>query len=99
MAKTQVLDESKKPEQDDAHASEVDRLSKMVEICNALVSQVQELAERLARVEQMAHTDHTLGSHVVDQIAAHAASHAIHHVDAHLHKVLGHSGLPMRGDQ
>lgn len=61
----------------------------------ALKAQVFALEDRLARVEQMAHTDHSITPEAVD----HLTQHVMSHVHEHLRKTTGHSGLPVRGDQ
>lgn len=59
----------------------------------ALEEQLRDLTARLAAVESMAHSEHTLSSEGVNQIA----SHVMGQVKEHLHKSLGHSGMPSVG--
>ena len=60
-----------------------------------LRAEVESLKARLARIEQAAHTDHMPDAAALD----HITTHVMGHVHEHLHKAMGHSGLPVRGDQ
>lgn len=86
---------AKEPEQNQEEASERVEGSSESEHESTLAARVQSLEERLARVEQMAHTDHSITPEAVD----HLTQHVMGHVHEHLRKTTGQSGLPVRGDQ
>lgn len=82
--------------------TEQDEMSDMSQVQTPphdLLARLHALEERVAELEKCAHSDHQLGKEVVDQITTAAASHAVTHMNEHLRRVIGHSGLPVRGDQ
>ena len=64
-----------------------------------LMARLFALEERVAQLEKHAHSDHQLDKSVVDQIAMHATQHAVGQMSEHLRRMIGHSGMPARGDQ
>ena len=90
---TETTQDDAPEEQESAIESEQDENA--TDNANPLAERIAALEERLARVEQMAHTDHSITPEAVD----HLTQHVMSHVHEHLRKTTGHSGLPVRGDQ
>lgn len=97
-AKEQPTSEDAQPAEDlasDHVHAEFESIAALKERYEELMGHLMAHESRLANLEKHAHSDHALGADVINQIAAHAANHAIQHV----HQVFGHSGMPVRGDQ
>lgn len=61
----------------------------------ALEQRLAALEARIAELEKHAHTEHAIGPEVVQQIAAHASGQAVNHINEHLRRAFGHSGMPL----
>lgn len=79
------MPDTTKPETKDAPLEDP-RVADLVKICT-------ELASRVKRLEEMAHTDHTLSLEGVEQISGHVMGK----VEAYVRQTLGHSGQPSVG--